>query len=69
MQSWDYGNNAFYHVTICTKNMIHLFGQVFDEKMQLNDLGFLAEKFWLEIPAHFSFVKLDEFVVMPNHVH
>jgi len=69
MQSWDYGKNAAYHVIICTKNKNHLFGQVVEYKMQLNDLGVLAEKFWLEIPAHFSFVKLDELAVMPNHVH
>ena len=69
MQTWDYGKNAAYHVTICTKNKVHLFGQVVDENMQLNEWGVLVEKFWLEIPAHFSFVKLDEFVVMPNHVH
>ena len=26
-------------------------------------------KCWLEIPNHFENVKLDEFIVMPNHVH
>jgi len=25
--------------------------------------------FWYELPEHFSFVSLDEFVVMPNHIH
>ena len=69
MQSWDYSKNAAYHVTICTQNKIHLFGNVVDEKMNLNETGFLAEKYWCEIPEHFSFVKLDEFVIMPNHVH
>ena len=29
----------------------------------------MAEKFWLEIPEHFPFVELSDFVVMPNHVH
>jgi REP element-mobilizing transposase RayT len=29
----------------------------------------MADKFWLEIPVHFPFVKLDVHVVMPNHVH
>ena len=24
---------------------------------------------WLDIPNHFSFVVLDAFVIMPNHVH
>jgi len=37
--------------------------------MELNGLGKIAERFWKEIPSHFDFVKLDEFVIMPNHVH
>lgn len=37
--------------------------------MQLSEIGQLAEKFWGSIPEHFPFVKLDAFVVMPNHIH
>ena len=29
----------------------------------------MAQKFWVEIPNHFPFAFLDEFVVMPNHMH
>ena len=37
--------------------------------MVLNDVGQVAEKCWLDIPVHFPHAELDEFVVMPNHVH
>jgi putative transposase len=37
--------------------------------MQLSEIGKLADQFWLEIPNHFPFVELGNFVVMPNHVH
>ena len=37
--------------------------------MQLSEIGRLTEKFWWSIPEHFPFVKLDAFVVMPNHIH
>ena len=37
--------------------------------MELSVQGEMAHRYWLEIPRHFSFVMLDEFVVMPNHVH
>lgn len=37
--------------------------------MRLNQLGQLAEKYWLEIPNHFPFVELGNFVIMPNHTH
>jgi putative transposase len=29
----------------------------------------LAHNYWLEIPNHFPFVELGNFVVMPNHMH
>ena len=37
--------------------------------MCLNEKGELAQKFWLEIPIHFPFVELGNFVIMPNHMH
>lgn len=33
------------------------------------EIGKIAREFWLQIPQHFPFVELDEFIVMPNHVH
>ena len=38
-------------------------------KMQLSEIGKMADHFWNEIPIHFPFVELDEYIVMPNHVH
>lgn len=37
--------------------------------MVLSDIGEMVEKYWLEIPNHFPFAKLDAFVVMPDHIH
>jgi REP element-mobilizing transposase RayT len=69
LQTWDYGWNAAYFITICTKNRKHFFGEVHNGKMNLSEMGILANKFWFEIPEHFPFVNLDSFVVMPNHIH
>src|SRR6056297_360165 len=69
LQNWDYGWNALYFVTICTKNRECFFGEIQDGKMEFSKIGEKAGKFWLEIPEHFPFVKLDVHVVMPNHVH
>ncbi|MFC2186212.1 transposase [Fulvivirgaceae bacterium LMO-SS25] len=38
-------------------------------EMVLSDIGKIAQKYWNEIPNYFSFVTLDSFVIMPNHVH
>jgi len=69
LQSWDYGSNGAYFITICTKHRQHLFGEIYNNEMQLNESGQLAEKYWLEIPTHFPFIELGNFVVMPNHTH
>jgi putative transposase len=73
---WDYTNNGSYFVTICTKDRQHFFRNIVETpklgvpaQMELNEIGKLTQKFWMEIPQHFPFVILDEFVVMPNHVH
>ncbi len=69
LQHWDYGSNAIYFVTICTQNREHYFGEIADGHMNLSETGKMANRFWSEIPIHFPFVQLGEFVVMPNHVH
>ena len=68
-QNWDYGSAGAYFVTICTKNRLHHFGKIVDHKMYLSHTGLLADVFWHEIKNHAPGVTLDEFVVMPNHIH
>ena len=37
--------------------------------MQLSEIGHIAYQNWLAIPEHFPFVQLDDFQVMPDHLH
>ena len=69
LQNWNYGWNAPYFVTICTQNRECYFGDIVDGKIQLSEIGEMAQKYWMEIPQQFPFVQLGAFVVMPNHVH
>ena len=66
---WDYGSNAPYFVTICTKNREYSFGDVVNGEMILSEIGKIADECWLAIPDHFPFVKLHNHIIMPNHVH
>ena len=68
LQNWDYGNNAAYFITICTKERLCFFGEI-ENTMQTTHIGKLAEQYWEEIPTHFPFIELGSFVVMPNHIH
>ncbi|MEQ1733440.1 MAG: transposase [Bacteroidia bacterium] len=69
LQTWDYGNDGAYFITICTKNRTHYFGEIKNDVMHLNPIGALAAHYWQEIPNHFSMVTLANFIVMPNHIH
>ncbi len=69
LPSWDYGANAPYFVTICTKNKEMFFGKIINNIIELSQIGEIAQNYWLEIPKHFPFVELDEFLIMPNHIH
>ena len=69
LSNWDYSSNASYFITICTANREQYLGTIINAKMQLSYIGEFAYKCWKEIPNHFPHFYLDEFVVMPNHVH
>lgn len=69
LKRYDYASEGCYFITICTKNKQPFFGSIENGKVILNDIGQIAEKFWIEIPSHFKNVELDDFVIMPNHIH
>ncbi|QKG80619.1 transposase [Tenuifilum thalassicum] len=69
LRGYDYSQAGAYFITICTQNRTCLFGNVVDGNMVLNDAGMVAQNCWLEIPKHFPNTTLDEFVIMPNHIH
>ncbi len=66
---YDYSSVGFYFITICTRLRENFLGQIIENKMIHSDMGKIVSKCWNEIPQHFSDIFLDEFVVMPNHIH
>lgn len=69
LKKYDYSQPGAYFITICTHNRRCLFGDILDGQMNLNEFSEIALQCWIEISNHFPNVSLDEFVVMPNHVH
>jgi putative transposase len=69
LRGCDYSQNGAYYLTLCTQHRLCLYGEIIDDKMELNDAGRMIERFWLEIPKRFTNVELDLYVVMPNHMH
>ncbi len=69
LPGYDYTSAGVYFITICASGKECLFGVVENGQMRLNDAGRIAAQCWHDIPLHFPHAELDEWVVMPNHVH
>ena len=69
LNGYNYSSAGFYFITICTHQRICLFGNVEESEIHPSKFGQIATARWQEIPQHFSHVALDEFVIMPNHIH
>lgn len=69
LQYYDYSNAGWYFVTISPKDHKSHFGKIINEKIILNEVGFNADKCWNSIPIHFSNIELDEYIIMPDHIH
>ncbi|MEA2096155.1 MAG: transposase [Candidatus Cloacimonadota bacterium] len=66
---YDYSQNGYYFVTICTKGRLEYFGKIQNGNMIMNEFGKVVEQRWLWLQDHFDYVRCGEFVVMPNHFH
>lgn len=66
---YDYSRDGIYFVTICVRDRKCVFGEVLNGKNELNYIGKIAAELWTQIPVKFENVKIDDFVVMPNHLH
>ncbi|MBI5123723.1 transposase [Candidatus Roizmanbacteria bacterium] len=68
LKKYDYSDAGWYFVTICTQNSECLLGNIFNNKIVLNQKGLLINDNWKQLINKFP-IELDEFVIMPNHVH
>lgn len=66
---WDYDQGGYYFITFKTLHRAPFLGRIESGQMMLSDEGKQAVQLWKEIPSKFPFVELDEFVIMPDHVH
>jgi putative transposase len=69
IKGYDYGQSGFYFITICTCKRERLFGKIRNGKMELNKWGNLVHNEWLKTAEIRPNIKLDAFVVMPDHIH
>ncbi len=75
LQEYDYSTPGAYFVTICSHNKNCIFGTIVpghnigEAHMQLSPVGKIARQCLLDIESHYDNIKIDNWVIMPNHIH
>jgi REP element-mobilizing transposase RayT len=69
LPDYDYSSEGLYYVTICTQDRLCLFGEVIGGQMTLNACGEIVKQELLRTPEIRREITLDEWVIMPNHIH
>ena len=76
LKNYNYSSEGYYFVTICTQDRRSLFGKVevgndpgAGPGMVLNDIGWMVKSMWTQLPIYYPNIGIDEYVVMPNHLH
>lgn len=69
-EGYDYSMAGYYALTICAREKAHLFGTLLPgESLRPSPLGELVTTELLNVPVHHPTVRLDMWILMPNHLH
>lgn len=69
LAAYDYSQAGAYFLTMVVEGRRHVFGEIADGTMILNDFGEIISQVWCDIAGYYERVEIDAFVVMPNHLH
>lgn len=69
LKEYDYASVGAYFVTLVTHGRECLLGEIREDEVVLNPTGMMVQGEWERLAMRFPQVDLDEFVIMPNHVH
>ena len=72
LKEFDYSQNGYYFITICTKDRKRILSKIVGEGSPLPKLtlhGEIIQKYILSIPQKYPNVNFDKYVIMPNHIH
>ena len=69
LRGYDYSQPGRYFVTVCALEKTCIFGEIHDGYFDPSPVGNIVRECWFELPYHYAGLYLDEFIVMPNHVH
>jgi len=68
-RGWNYAGDGIYFLTLNIRYHECVLGEIRNKKMALSGLGKIVKNEWLKSFEIRAELFLDEFVVMPNHLH
>ena len=75
LKQYDYTGNGAYFITICTQNRAEILSEIIvgrglaPAECKLSEYGKIAEQELLNLEKRYAGVKIDKYVIMPNHIH
>jgi len=69
LSGYDYLQDGWYFITICTQGQKCMFGKFANGQIQLCEYAYIVDKCWKWLAQQYDYVHLDQYVVMPNHLH
>ena len=69
LQGWNYASGGYYFVTICSFDRNCIFGEIINDKMELNKNGGIVHQEWEKTFEMRPELRRDEYCIMPNHFH
>ncbi len=69
LRGWDYYRPGAYFVTINVKGGVCFLGEIKKRTMELSEIGKKVDSALVKLTQYFPNLHLDEYVVMPNHIH
>ena len=69
LRGWDYSSPGAYFITVCAKDRLDVFGEIVGGEMRQSEIGEIVANTWRWLPSQYPHVILDEWCVMPDHLH
>ncbi len=69
LNGYDYSKDGAYFITVCTKDKNEWLAKPMCKNVSLTSEGVIVKAVWDELSEHFNDIKLDKFIIMPDHVH
>ena len=69
LSGYDYSQSGMYFITICSHGKLPIFGNIIAKILLLSEIGKIVNKEWQKTATIRRNIELDDYVIMPNHLH